>query len=206
MRVAEIFESIQGETTQAGRVASFVRLAGCNLRCSYCDTPKAQTGGRRMTLHQVLGALPREPPLVVITGGEPLLQRRSVQALAAQLIRAGAQVILETNGSLPIAGLDRRIVRVVDWKCPGSGSCGSFLLANLRALEPHDEVKFVISQRHDYDWASARVAENRLAERCTVLFAPAFGRLAGRRLARWMLADRSPARLQLQLHKVLDLR
>jgi len=215
MRIAEIFQSIQGETTQVGRVASFVRLAGCNLRCAYCDTRYAWAGGRRMSVAQVVRALPSVrgpeasvgvPPLVVITGGEPLLQRRQVETLAARLLDAGAHVMIETNGSLPVADLDPRLIRVVDWKCPGSGAGGSFLLANIDALNRRDQLKFVISHRRDYAWAAARVAEHHLADRCAVLFAPVFGRLAGRRLAQWMLADSSPARLQVQLQKILRLR
>ena len=192
MRIAEIFFSIQGETSHAGRAAWFVRLAGCNLRCTYCDTPQARTGGRPMSITRVLRALPCRPGLVVITGGEPLLQRPAVERLARRLLDAGAQVIIETNGSLPIAGLDERLVRVVDWKCPGSGEADSFLLENLSALAPRDEIKFVMSDRRDYEWALARVEEHRLTERSTVLFAPAYGRLSARRLARWMLADAPP--------------
>jgi len=208
MRVFEIFRSIQGETTRAGVPMWFVRLAGCDLACAYCDTPAARdpAAGRRMTVEDVLVAVAAPPlPWVAVTGGEPLLQAAEVNALLAALLDRGRQVVVETGGARPIDSLDPRAVRIVDVKTPGSGMAGRMLWRNLDLVRPSDEVKFVLTGRDDYEWAKSVVARHGLAGRTTVLFGPAAPLLDAASLARWILDDGLPVRLNLQLHKLLGL-
>lgn len=208
MRVFDIFRSIQGESTRAGLAMDFVRLAGCDLECSYCDTPEARDpgAGRDMTVAEVLAALPSPAlPCVEITGGEPMLQIWDVNALAAALLRRGRTVLIETSGAHPIDGLDTRPVRIVDVKTPGSGMAERMLWRNLDLVRPSDEVKFVLTGRGDYEWAKTIVARHGLAGRTTVLFGPATPLLDAASLARWILDDGLPVRLTLQLHKLLGL-
>jgi 7-carboxy-7-deazaguanine synthase len=203
--VAEIFKSIQGEGTHAGMPCAFVRLAGCNLRCSYCDTGFAQeaAAGTEMGVREVAEqVLSFGQPLVQITGGEPLLQPACGE-LIALLLERGATVLLETNGSVDISSTDPRVVRIVDIKCPASGAGGAVRWENIAHLRPHDEVKFVISDRGDYDWAREIIDREQLAQRCRILISPVPGEMDPGRLAEWMVRDRLPARLQLQLHKLL---
>jgi len=199
--VNEVYASVQGESTYAGLPCVFVRLTGCNLRCVWCDTAHAFHEGDRRTVdgvaQQVLGF---GLPLVEITGGEPLLQP-GVHRLMAMLADAGLTVLLETSGSLDIARVDPRVVRIVDVKCPGSGEAEKNRWENLAQLRPRDELKFIIAGREDYEWACAQVRERGLAERATVLFGPVWGALEPRRLVEWILADRLPVRFQLQQHK-----
>jgi len=208
MRVFDIFRSIQGEGTRAGFVMDFVRLAGCDLACSYCDTPEARdpSAGRNMMVAEVLAALPSPAvPFVEITGGEPMLQVNEVNALAAALIERGRTVLIETSGAHPMDRLDPRAVRIVDVKTPGSRMVDRMCWANLDRLGPRDEVKFVLTGRADYDWAKQVVARYRLADRAVVLFSPAQPSLDARTLAAWLVEDALPIRLNLQIHKYLRL-
>lgn len=203
LRVCEIFHSIQGEGTRAGLPCVFVRLTGCHLRCAWCDTTYAFYEGTWMTVNDVLGKV-REYgcPAVEVTGGEPLLQPAALPLLA-RLADEFAPVLLETSGAAPIGAVDPRIVRIVDVKCPGSGEAGRNHWPNLDLLTPRDEVKFVLADRADYDWARDVLARRNLAGRCPVIFAPVHARLAPAELAGWVLADRLPVRVGLQLHRLI---
>ncbi|MCK4376285.1 MAG: radical SAM protein [Candidatus Brocadiae bacterium] len=205
LAISEIFKSIEGETSYAGLPCSFVRTMGCNLRCSYCDTGYAQSGeGIRISLEEICKEVASHGTrLVCITGGEPLMQAEGVVALAARLLASGHTVLLETNGTFDLAPVPEGVVRIMDVKCPGSGESGKTLPGNLERLTPRDEVKFVISDRADFDWAVAFVEQHGLAGGPQVLFAPAYGRLAARELAGWILEAGLQVRLQLQLHKLL---
>lgn len=203
LRVTEIFHSLQGESTRAGLRTVFVRLTGCPLRCTYCDTEYAFTGGRTLTLGAVLAEVARyDTPYVCVTGGEPLAQKHCLALLAA-LCEAGYQVSLETSGALDIAPVDERVARIMDIKTPDSGEVEKNRWENLASLRATDEVKFVLCSEADYRWACGVMERHGLVARCPVLFSPAWGRLEPRRLAEWMLRDRVPARFQLQLHKIL---
>jgi 7-carboxy-7-deazaguanine synthase len=203
LRVNEIFYSIQGESTYAGRPCVFVRLTACNLRCRWCDTEYAFYEGETLTVEQVLEQVRAyKCPLVEITGGEPLLQE-GVHPLIDRLLAEGYEVLIETGGSLDVGGLDPRVVKILDLKAPGSGMEHRNNLDNLRYVDRKDQIKFVVADRRDYEWAKRMMAEHALAEKVQVLFSPVFGELHPRELAEWMLADRLPARLQIQLHKYL---
>jgi 7-carboxy-7-deazaguanine synthase len=204
LTVHEIFYSIQGESTLAGRPCVFVRLTACDLRCSWCDTPYAFYEGRKRSVDDVVADVERYGcPLVEITGGEPLLQE-DVYPLMNALLGRGRTVMLETGGHRPISRVPREVVKIVDVKCPGSGEAARNDWTNLEALAPHDEVKFVISDRIDYEYAVDVVTRHDLARRAgAILFSPVHGVLEPKTLSEWMLADRVPARLQLQLHKYI---
>jgi len=204
LTVNEIFHSIQGESTYAGEPCVFVRLTACDLRCRWCDTPYAFHEGRKMSIDEVIAAVDAYGcPTVEITGGEPLLQA-DVYPLMRRLLEAGKTVLVETGGHRDIAEVPEGVVRVVDIKCPGSGEADKTFWPNLSRLTSRDEVKFVIADRADYEYARDLVTRERLAERCgTVLFSPVHGGLSPRALAEWLLADRLPVRLQLQLHKYI---
>ncbi len=203
LKVNEIFHSIQGESSHAGRPCVFVRLTGCNLRCAWCDTAYAFYEGEDMTVDQVVERVAAYGcGLVEVTGGEPLMQTEAIDLLE-RLLAEGCEVMLETGGSLPVGKVPRQVIKVVDFKAPSSGMVKKNRWSILADLAPHDEVKFVIGDRNDYDWARARMEEHGLARRQTVLFSPVFGKLEPRTLAEWLLADRLRARLQLQLHKVI---
>jgi len=206
LNVAEFFVSIQGETSYAGLPCAFVRTAGCNLRCSYCDTRYAQdpASGTRMSVAEICRRVERAGArLACITGGEPLLQAEAAAELARRLLEAGQTVLVETNGTLDFGLLPEGSVVIMDVKCPGSGECGKTLPANLSRLRPRDEVKFVISDRADFEWAVEFVRAGKMPGGPHVLFAPAHGRLEARTLADWILEGKIEARLQLQLHKIL---
>jgi 7-carboxy-7-deazaguanine synthase len=204
LTVFEIYASIQGESTYAGRPCTFVRLAACDLRCSWCDTPYAFTGGRKMSIDEVLAEVARlGVPLVEITGGEPLLQT-DVVALMQQLLDRGHTVLLETGGHRSIEPVPRAVVKIVDVKCPGSGEAARQDWQNLDRLAPHDEVKFVIRDRADYEYARDVAGRYDLARRAAaVLFSPVHGVLDPKDLSAWVLEDRLPVRVQLQLHKYI---
>ncbi len=203
LQVSEIFHSLQGEASRVGLPTVFIRLTGCPLRCLWCDTEHAFSGGQRLSLGQILAATaPYATHQVCVTGGEPLAQKNCLPLLTA-LCDAGYEVSLETSGALDIAAVDPRVARIVDLKAPGSGECSKNHWPNLALLNARDELKFVLKDRADYDWACAIIAEHRLAERCPLLFAPVQDSLPARTLAEWILADRLPVRFQMQLHKQL---
>lgn len=205
MIVYEIFKSIQGESTYAGLPCVFVRLAGCNLSCSWCDTPYARVPDEaiEMTIAEVIEEVGGyNCPLVEITGGEPLMQEEAC-LLAAALADRGCRVLVETNGSVCLSGLDPRVVKIVDVKCPSSGHAGSFLLENLEHISLDDEVKFVIGSREDYDSAIRFMEEFLRGRTEKVLFAPVRPQLSPRELSEWILKDALKVRLQLQLHSYI---
>ena len=204
LTVTEIFYSIQGESTRAGRPCVFVRLTACDLRCTWCDTPYAFHDGQKQSVDEVIAAVERhECPLVEITGGEPLLQE-DVYDLMDRLLARGLTVLLETGGHHPTDRVPSDVVKIVDVKCPGSGEVDRNDWSNLDRLLPHDEVKFVLNDRADYEFARDVVRSRDLGSRCAaVLMSPVHGVLDSRILSEWMLADRLPARLQLQLHKFI---
>ncbi len=202
MRVTEIFFSLQGEGTRAGRPCVFVRFTGCDLRCTYCDPAYAFHGGRERSREEILAEVARSPSrFVLLTGGEPMLQRE-LPELARELLARGYEVAVETHGQRPLDALPREVIRIVDVKTPGSGEQARDL-AYLDALAPHDEVKFVVCSEEDYRWSEAVVRAHRLDGRVQVLFSPVWGQVDPKDLARWMLASGLDARLSLQLHKVI---
>ncbi len=219
MQIIEIYKSLQGESSYAGLPCIFVRLAGCNLRCVWCDSEYTFTGGKRMTLDDIELEVHRLSPgggLVEITGGEPLLQEREAVPLMDRLLGAGYTVLLETSGERPLERVPPLVVKIVDVKCPDSGEGGTFHLESLKWLGPRDEVKFVVANRRDYEFARAFTAEHELSSRVSsVIFSPAFRKDATgsrdvshclvdpRELAEWMLADGLNARLGLQIHKFI---
>lgn len=203
LRITEIFHSIQGESTQTGRPCVFVRLTGCNLRCVWCDTAYAFEGGEAMSIEAIADRVAAYgTDLVLLTGGEPLAQE-GVHDLIDRLLGQGREVMIETGGSLDIARLDRRVRVVLDVKCPGSGMEPKNRWENLELLKPTDEIKFVLNDRRDYEYARDLIRRRELAGRATLLLSPVHGVLAPRELAEWMLSDRLPARLQLQIHKMI---
>ena len=202
LTVNEIFHSIQGESTHAGRPCVFVRLTACDLRCSWCDTPYAFTEGEKMTVDEVVDRVQAFGcDVVEVTGGEPLLQK-DVYPLMQRFLDAGKTVMLETGGHLDVGEVPRGVIRVIDVKCPGSGESDRNCWANLDRLRPTDEVKFVIKDRADYEFAREVAARHDLAGKVTaVLFSPVHGVLSPRQLTEWVLADRLRVRVQLQIHK-----
>jgi len=203
LRISEIFHSLQGEADAVGWRTVFVRLTGCPLRCTWCDTEYAFHGGHWRTIEDILDEVAGHGVRhVCVTGGEPLAQKRCL-ALLARLCDAGYEVSLETSGALDVGDVDARVRKVVDLKAPGSGEVARNLWSNLERLLPHDQLKIVLADRVDYDWAVARLREHALDARCQVLLSPVHGSLAPRELAEWILADRLPVRMQLQLHKLL---
>jgi 7-carboxy-7-deazaguanine synthase len=204
MIVFELYESIQGESTHTGRPCVFVRLAACDLRCTWCDTPYAFTGGRRMSVEEVVAEAGRcGARLVEITGGEPLLQPEAIP-LMERLLETGWEVLLETGGHLPLDNVPDEVAVIVDVKCPASGEAARMHWPNLEQLSRRDEVKFVIADQADFEYACAVVAKHDLATRAgAVLFSPVHGVLAPDQLAQWVLAVRVPARLQIQAHKYI---
>jgi 7-carboxy-7-deazaguanine synthase len=219
MQITEIYKSLQGESTYAGLPCVFVRLTACNLRCSWCDSEYTFHGGRKMVLEQVRDEVRRLSPgggLVEITGGEPMLQEREVVPLMQYLLDDGYRVLLETSGERPLEQVPAGVIKIVDVKCPNSGEPGTFRLENLGTLHAHDEVKFVLTGRVDYEFARDFIRWHGLAERVNaVLFSPAFRKdatgardsshclLDPRELAEWMIADNVPGRLGLQIHKFI---
>lgn len=205
MQVTEIFFSIQGESTYVGRPCVFVRLTACNLRCNWCDTEYAFYGGEKMSLEQVLDRVHAYPArLVEITGGEPMLQEKEVLELCRRLLAEDYSVLIETSGERDLSRLPPEVVKVMDVKCPGSGEEGSFRLENLAALTARDEVKFVLADRRDYEFACEFWRRHRLRDRVhAIIFSPVFGGLESQALAEWILADGLDVRLGLQLHKFI---
>jgi len=203
LRVSEIFFSLQGESSRIGLPTVFVRLTGCPLRCEYCDSAHAFSGGRNMTVQTILETVSGfGAHYVCVTGGEPLTQKHSLLLLRA-LCDAGYAVSLETSGAVDVSGVDGRVMKVLDIKTPGSGEESKNLWENLQYLSAQDEIKFVLCDEADYKWAKQVVSERELARRCEVLFSPVHDGLAARDLAEWILRDRLPVRMQVQLHKIL---
>jgi 7-carboxy-7-deazaguanine synthase len=209
LRVTEIFHSIQGESTWAGLPCTFVRLTGCPLRCDWCDTEYAFHGGEKLALEEVVDrVMSTGTPLVEITGGEPLIHPGAFR-LATRLLDEGFTVLVETSGSMDVAPLDARAHKIMDLKCPGSGEVQKNLWSNLEHLTPRDEVKFVVKDRTDYEWARSVIREHGLGARVleerlnALLLSPVWDELDPLALAEWILEDGLPARLQMQLHKVI---
>jgi Organic radical activating enzymes len=203
MRVTEIFHSIQGESSFVGQPCVFIRLTGCPLRCAWCDTEYAFYGGNEQSMEDILGKVESYGcRLVEITGGEPLAQSDAVP-LITTLCEQGYDVLIETSGAIDTAAVDTRAHVILDVKCPGSGMSDRMHWPNLDRLSMKDEAKFVLADRADYEWARQVLERHELATRCTVLMSPVFGSLDPRQLAEWVLADRLPVRLQLQLHKLI---
>lgn len=204
LRISEIFYSLQGETTTSGLPTAFIRLTGCPLRCSYCDTEYAFFGGEKYALGQILEQVKGyQPRYVTVTGGEPLAQP-SCLPLLSDLCDAGYRVSLETSGALPIADVDKRVVVILDLKTPASGEAGRNLWENLPHLKDGDEIKFVICDRADYEWVRLKLDQYNLNDgRFELLFSPSQGQLEPAQLAEWIMADNLPVRLQMQLHKQL---
>lgn len=203
LKIHEIFHSLQGESTRVGLPTVFVRLTGCPLRCGYCDTAYAFQGGENMTLQQILERVSSYGAhYVTVTGGEPLAQKQCIPLLK-MLCEAGYDVSLETGGSLDTSHVDPRVSVILDIKTPGSGEVQKNLWANLQHLKSSDEVKFVLCDREDYEWAKQVLADQGIASKCTVLFSPVYSQLNPTDLADWVLQDRLPVRMQVQLHKIL---
>ena len=203
LKITEIFLSLQGEARQAGWPTVFVRLTGCPLRCQYCDTAYAFHGGEWRTVDDILAEVASHGVRhVCVTGGEPLSQKRCI-LLLQRLCDAGYEVSLETSGAIDIADVDPRVSRVLDIKTPGSMEVHRNLWSNLPLLTAHDQVKFVICSRADYDWAKGILDEHKLTDICEVLFSPSYTEVSPRELADWIVADRLPVRFQMQLHKLL---
>ena len=203
LRISEIFYSLQGETSRVGLPTVFVRLTGCPLRCTYCDTSYAFSGGQDMDIAQILEQVAlHRTRYVTVTGGEPLAQKNCLPLLRA-LCDAGYEVSLETGGALDVSGVDARVMKVLDIKTPASGEMEKNLWRNLDALNAHDEIKFVLCDEADYTWARQAMHEHVLDKKCAVLFAPVQGKLSPTELAEWILRDHLPVRMQVQLHKLL---
>ena len=203
LRVTEIFHSLQGETSRTGLPTVFVRLTGCPLRCGYCDTAYAFHGGESLTLDEILGRVAAlGAHYVTLTGGEPLAQKQA-PLLLQRLADAGYSVSLETSGALDVSAVDPRISKILDLKTPGSGECERNLWSNLAHLTLQDEIKFVLCDEADYQWACEQIRKHQLDAKCPLLMSPVHGKLEPRQLAEWILRDRLPVRLQVQLHKLL---
>ncbi len=203
MQISEIFTSIQGESSYAGMPCTFIRMSGCNLRCSYCDTTYAFEKGMELTEEEIINEVALiGVHLVEVTGGEPLLQAGTLH-LIERLIGEGYHVLVETNGTLSIKDIDRRTIVILDVKTPGSGMRDEMDWSNFDYIKPNDEIKFVITNRADYDWSKDIAYKYKLRTRCPVLFSPAFGVLAPEALAKWILEDRLDVRLNLQMHKYI---
>ena len=204
LKINEIYQSIQGESSWAGWPCVFIRLTACDLRCTYCDTEYAFYDGKKRLVSEILAeVLALDCPMVEVTGGEPLLQK-NVLPLMTQLCDAGKTVLIETSGAHDISKIDPRVHRIMDLKTPSSGECARNLWSNIEHLEKRDEVKFVIGSREDYEWSREQVRIHRLNERCgCVLFSPIFGKIEPREIVDWIIADKLPVRFQLQMHKFI---
>ena len=203
LKINEIYYSVQGESTHAGRPCIFIRLTYCNLRCSYCDTEYAFYDGKDMEITYIMSEIKRwDCNLVEVTGGEPLFQDECIDLLN-ELVNSNYEVMLETGGSLSISDVPKKVVKIVDFKCPSSGMVKKNLWSIVDDLQAHDEVKFVIGNREDFDWAKDRITEYSLDKICTLLFSPTFGEIDPQQIVEWILAENLPVRMQLQMHKMI---
>ena len=203
LKINEIYYSVQGESTHAGRPCIFIRLTYCNLRCSYCDTEYAFYDGKDMEITDIMSEIKRwDCNLIEVTGGEPLFQDECIDLLN-ELVNSSYEVMLETGGSLSISDVPKIVVKIVDFKCPSSGMVKKNLWSIVDDLQAHDEVKFVIGNREDFDWAKDRITEYSLDKICTLLFSPTFGEIDPQQIVEWILAENLPVRMQLQMHKMI---
>ena len=203
LKINEIYYSVQGESTHAGRPCIFIRLTYCNLRCSYCDTEYAFYDGKDMEITYIMSEIKRwDCNLVEVTGGEPLFQDECIDLLN-ELVNSNYEVMLETGGSLSISDVPKKVVKIVDFKCPSSGMVKKNLWSIADDLQAHDEVKFVIGNREDFDWAKDRITEYSMDKICTLLFSPTFGEINPQQIVEWILAENLPVRMQLQMHKMI---
>ena len=203
LKVNEIFKSIQGESTHAGRPCLFIRLTYCNLRCTYCDTEYAFYKGKDMEIYEIIEEIQQwNCQLIEVTGGEPLFQDECINLLD-ELLKENYEVTLETGGSLPICNVPENVIKIVDFKCPSSGMKKNNLWSIVDDLQIHDEVKFVIGNREDYEWTKEKITEYFLNEKCTVLVSPIFNKIDPKIIVEWILADSLPVRMQIQIHKYI---
>ena len=203
LKINEIYYSVQGESTHSGCPCIFIRLTYCNLRCSYCDTEYAFYDGKDMEITDIMSEIKRwDCNLVEVTGGEPLFQDECIDLLN-ELVNSNYEVMLETGGSLSISDVPKKVVKIVDFKCPSSGMVKKNLWSIVDDLQSHDEVKFVIGNREDFDWAKDRITEYSLDKICTLLFSPTFGEIDPQQIVEWILAENLPVRMQLQMHKMI---
>ena len=203
LKINEIYYSLQGESTYSGCPCIFIRLTYCNLRCSYCDTEYAFYDGKDMEITDIMSEIKRwDCNLVEVTGGEPLFQNECIDLLN-ELVNSNYEVMLETGGSLSISDAPKKVVKIVDFKCPSSGMVKKNLWSIVDDLQAHDEVKFVIGNREDFDWAKDRITEYSLDKICTLLFSPTFGEIDPQQIVEWILAENLPVRMQLQMHKMI---
>ena len=203
LKINEIYYSVQGESTHAGRPCIFIRLTYCNLRCSYCDTEYAFYDGEDMEITDIMSEIKQwDCNLVEVTGGEPLFQEECIDLLN-ELVNSNYEVMLETGGSLSISDVPKKVVKIVNFKCPSSGMVKKNLWSIVDDLQAHDEVKFVIGNREDFDWAKDRITEYSMDKICTLLFSPTFGEINPQQIVEWILAENLPVRMQLQMHKMI---
>ena len=203
LKINEIYYSVQGESTHTGRPCIFIRLTYCNLRCSYCDTEYAFYEGKDMEIAQIISEIQQwDCNLVEVTGGEPLFQEECIDLLH-ELINSNYEVMLETGGSLSISDVPKKVIKIVDFKCPSSKMEKKNMWSIVDDLQGHDEVKFVIGNREDFDWAKDRITEYSLDKICTLLFSPTFGEIDPQQIVEWILADNLPVRMQMQMHKMI---
>jgi len=203
LMINEIYYSIQGESSLAGKPCIFIRLTYCNLRCSYCDSEHAFYNGEEMDIKNIIKKIKRWPcKLIEVTGGEPLLQEQCIKLLN-ELIKLRYDVMLETSGSLPLDKVPSKVIKIIDFKCPSSKMEHKNLWEIIKDISCHDEIKFVIGNREDYDWAKEKIYEFKLNEICTILFSPVFDLINPKKIVEWILKDNIPVRFQLQMHKII---
>lgn len=203
LTITELYVSVQGESSWAGLPCAFIRLTGCPLRCRWCDTVYSFHGGQKMSIAEILEKLKGfGVPLVELTGGEPLAQEGAIP-LMRELLAQGYRVMIETSGALPISDVPKEVIKIVDLKCPDSGMCDKNLMENIEHLSPHDEIKFVVASRQDFEWAKEQIRSRGLDKICTQLLSPAWGLVTPKDLVEWMLEAKVPARLNLQQHKYI---
>ena len=203
LKINEIYYSVQGESTHVGRPCVFIRLTYCNLRCTYCDSEYAFYEGKDMEITHIMNEIKQwDCNLVEVTGGEPLFQDKCINLLN-ELVKSNYEVMLETGGSLSISDVPKKVIKIVDFKCPSSAMEKKNLWSIVEDLQPNDEVKFVIGNREDFDWAKDRITEYALDKRCTLLFSPTFGKIAPQLIVEWILVENLPVRMQMQMHKMI---